>query len=318
MSVVLFPKVCLYNKVTDETILYGQHKGRFRSVAIKNQEYRVIFTEEHHLDFYIAIKGKPSLLEQCIFEYPHISVTMADIPLVFPFEECDLTLNSTSAIITTIVKDYSHRLDEWIQYNLKLGFSGIVIFNNDANNSNGINEPTENCIRKKSTEEVCRAYKGKVWCVDFPYAPFRGNHWNSVQAITLYIGVNAFRTRCRNIALIDADEFIYLPKSPSMNIEDFFKNYGTITMNSNILTNKSNTDLLDNNILQLAKYVGEDKYPKTILHTASIGENEFIYTPHQHPSERVLPKTDIIHYHCWMNNRCHYHESMPRIDFLKL
>jgi hypothetical protein len=34
-------------------------------------------------------------------------------------------------------------LEEWIEYNLNLGFSGIVIFDNDGNN-NKINKPLEN------------------------------------------------------------------------------------------------------------------------------------------------------------------------------
>ena len=72
----------------------------------------------------------------------------------------------------------------------------------------------------------------------------------------MYIGVNAFRTKCINIALIDADEFIWGPD----NIEDFLKNHSIITMRSNILTNKNSDDILNNNILELARYVGENKY----------------------------------------------------------
>lgn len=315
MSITLFSKVCLYNEYADETILYGQYTQRFKTLSIDKQDFKVVF-KEGRTDFYVALKGKQTHLDKCTFQYVGHQLIFTDIQLLFPFEACDLSLNSSSAIITTIVKDYSHRLDEWIQYNLRLGFSGIVIFDNDANKSNGLHESAEYCVRKSSIADVCRNYKGRVWCVDFPYSPFRGNHWNTLQSICLYLGVNAFRQTCRNIALIDADEFIYLPKNPSIKIEDFLKNYGTITMKSNILTNKGNTDLLDNNILELARYVGEDKYTKTILHTASLVENEFVFTPHDHPSEICLPKEDIIHYHCWMNSRYHYHESMQRIDFL--
>ena len=38
----------------------------------------------------------------------------------------DLNSNK-SAIITTMCKNYSHRLEEWIQYNLNLGFSNLII-----------------------------------------------------------------------------------------------------------------------------------------------------------------------------------------------
>ena len=105
-----------------------------------------------------------------------------------------------------------------------------------------------------------------------------------------------------------------------MNIEDFLqKHSSTVTLQSNILTNMNDNDVLNNNILKLAKYIGEDKYTKTILHTDKIIENEFLYTPHSHPndlSEQILSKTDIIHYHCWMNKRYKYHNNMQTIDLL--
>jgi hypothetical protein len=205
-------------------------------------------------------------------------------------------------------------LDEWIQYHLKLGFSGIVIFNNDDNKSNSLNESLEYCVHTLTIEEISKKYKGNVFVVDMPYSSFINQHWNNIQRATLTIGVNAFRNKCRNIALIDADEFIYLPNNQHMQIEDFLKNYSTITMRSNILTNKNNNDLLNNNILHYAKYIGEDKYTKTILHTDKINENEFILTPHEHGSQTIMNKEDIIHYHCWMNARYEYNETMPMID----
>ena len=39
--------------------------------------------------------------------------------LSFPFENCNLTLNADSAIISTMCKDYSSRLEEWIEYNFQ-------------------------------------------------------------------------------------------------------------------------------------------------------------------------------------------------------
>lgn len=39
--------------------------------------------------------------------------------------------------------------------------------------------------------------------------------------IGIHIGVNAFRSKCEKIALIDADEFIYIPNKS--NIIDFLK-----------------------------------------------------------------------------------------------
>jgi hypothetical protein len=318
MDLLLAEKTCLYDPINHETIIYGQYKNKFTTILIHNLTFSFKLCTSRP-DFYIKIQGKPSTIETIVFTYEGAnSIILKNIELYYPFEKCNLQLNPSSCIITTMCKDYQHRLDEWIQYNLKLGFSGIVIFNNDENKSNMIYESYDNSIRKESTEEICNKYKGRVWLVHFPYAPLRDESWTNVQRLTLDIGVNAFRKKCRNIALIDADEFIYLPANPSMKIEEFLKQYSTITMKSNILTNKNTNDILYNNILQLAKYVGEEKYTKTILHTAKIKENEFIITPHTHQTEQILQKEKIIHYHCWVNDRYLYNESMKQIDFLKI
>jgi hypothetical protein len=212
-------------------------------------------------------------------------------------------------------KNYSHRLEEWIKYNIKLGFSGIVIFDNETNEDNN-GDPQEYCIKRKTTKEICENYKDKVFLVKFPYSPLKNNHWNTIQRMSLHIGVNCFKDKCRHIALIDADEFIYLPKEPSTSIETFLEKYNnTVTIKSNILTNKNYNDIIDNNVLKLAEYVGEDKYTKTILNTKQVKDFEFIFTPHNHYSEIKLEKNEIIHYHCWLNNRYSYNESMQKIDY---
>jgi len=316
MEILLFDTVCLYDISKDETILYGQYKSKFNKIHIENEIFTLVFCDSRP-DFYIKMTGKVMNIEYIVFYYDNSILVFSNIELCFPFENCDLILDSTSsAIISTLCKNYSHRLDEWIKYNLDLGFSGIIIFNNDDNNISSLNESLENCINKYSTEEICEKYYNKVWVVNFPYVPILGD-WNTIQRISLHIGVNAFRNKCRNIALIDADEFIYIPRNPSIGIENFLKNYGTtITIKSNILTNENDDDILNNNILQLAKYVGENKYTKIILNTNNIQEKEFIVTPHEHEIQNVCEKEEIIHYHCWMNGRYEYNESMPKIEFL--
>lgn len=315
MQIILFGKVCLFDINTNETIIYGKYSERFVEIVM---EYKYILEFCcNNPDFCIRIPGKIYKIDSIKFFLKNGErVEINEIVLCFPFENCDLSLcNKTSAIITTMCKHYSHRLDEWIKYNLRLGFSGIVIFNNDSNTSNTINEPTENCINNKSTVNICKKYPGKVWCVDFPYSPINNEHWNTIQRISLNIGVNAFLEKSRNIALIDADEFIYISKNPSIKIEHFLQDYErTITIKSNILTNKNNDDHLDNNILNLAKYIGEDNYTKTILKTDNIKKLEFILTPHEHNSESILDKNEIIYYHCWMNTRYFYNESMKKIN----
>jgi FkbM family methyltransferase len=85
-----------------------------------------------------------------------------NVELKYPFENIDIRLDPIySTIVTTMCKNYSHRLDEWIQYNLKLGFSGIVVFDNEVDTTGLLHEPLDNCIIKSSVKEVCNKYKGK-------------------------------------------------------------------------------------------------------------------------------------------------------------
>tara|TARA_B100001250_G_scaffold183495_2_gene157929 strand:- start:3934 stop:4947 length:1014 start_codon:yes stop_codon:yes gene_type:complete len=329
MCIQLFEKVCLFNN--NKTIIYGQYKQKFNKIDIifntnktTNIKFNLVFCENSN-DFYIDINEKITYIAKISFIENEIIAVKKDINLFFPFEKCDLSLNSSSAIISTMCKDYSSRLEEWIEYNLNLGFSGIVIFDNDKNKNNPINEHNLNLgfsgifdnDKNNPISDICKKYKGKVWCVEFPYTPFKGDDWNNIQRISLHIGVNAFQTKCSKIALIDADEFIYVSNYP--NINKFFSQYKgkTITMKSNILTNKNNNDIIKNNILDLCLYVGENKYSKTIIDTSVLNSLEFIITPHSHRTEISLDKNEIIHYHCWVNSRYKYNENMVELKVLK-
>ena len=323
-TVILFHKTCLYDDINNKTIIYGQYKRKFNTINIENEEgkpkceYNVEFCRNRK-DFYIECSNKITHLKEVSFNYNSHEVKLNNILLQFPFDGFDLSLNSDSTIISTFCKDYAFRLDEWIEYNLRLGFDGIIVFNNDGNKKNVINEPLSRTDTVESTSEICKKYTGKVWEVEYDYEPLRGNHYDTLQRISLHIGVNALKNKCRRIALIDADEFIHLPKKTDMKIEDFLQSYNgnAVTMKSNILTNIEEDDIINNNILDIAMYVGEDKYTKTILDTSVLSHSEFIVTPHNHPTEVILEKSEIIHYHCWINKRYSYDDSMPKIEFLK-
>ena len=294
-TIILFHKTCLYDHMNNKTIIYGQYKRRFNTLSIENEEgsptyeYKVEFCRNRK-DFYIEFSNKITHLKEVSFTYNSQQVKMNNILLQFPFDSFDLSLNSESTIISTFCKDYAFRLDEWIEYNLRLGFSGIIIFNNDGNKNNPINEPQSRTDTSSTISEICKKYKGKVWEVEYDYVPLRGNHYDTLQRISLHIGVNALKNKCRRIALIDADEFIHLPKSPDTKIAEFLQTYNgnAVTMKSNILTNIGDDDVINNNVLDIAMYVGEDKYTKTILDTSLLSHLEFIVTPHTHPTEVVL------------------------------
>jgi hypothetical protein len=316
MDIKLFSDVCLFDN--NKTIIYGQYTSQFTSIEIKpNIEFTFIFCSDRN-DFYIEINNNVRYIDEITFiNSQNIKVIKKNIFLYFPFENCKISLNPDSAIISTMCKDYSSRLEEWIEYNLKLGFSGIIIFDNDGNKSNNINEPLEFRQNNNTTiREICKKYKDKVFCVRFNYTPFVGDHYDNIQRITLHIGVNFFRNKCEKITLIDADEFIHIPNKS--NIIEFLSDYKrkTLTIQSNILTNKSNNDVINNNILDLCLYVGEDKYTKTMIDTSNLKPMEFIITPHNHPSEIILNKNTIIYYHCWVNSRYSYNENMSKIESL--
>ena len=321
-NIIIFNTACLFENNTNSTIIYGQYikKCNITNVTINNISTTLIKCKDRP-DFIIKIKNKINEINNIIFyDNNKIILTIANIKLYYPFDNCNLKLNKNSAIISTMCKDYGFRLEEWIKYNLKLGFSGIIIFDNTENNNNYINEKPQqyNYFNKeKNIKNICDKYKDKVFLIKFDYSSFPKVHYDSIQRIALHIGVNEFKNKCKNIALIDADEFIYLPKNQSQSIETFLSNYKTITMQSNILTNKNDNDYIDNNILSYDLFLGENKYTKTILDTSMIKNNEFIVTPHKHNTEKILNKDIIIHYHLWINKRYKYNTNMIKIDLLK-
>ena len=52
------------------------------------------------------------------------------------------------------------------------------------------------------------------------------------------------------------------------------------------------------------------------INTYILDKNKFIITPHDHPKSIILEKDKIIHYHCWINSRYNYDNSIEKIDYL--
>jgi len=321
-NILFCNKCCIYDNNENSILIYGHYTNKFINIYIENiQDYEVVFNYCRP-DFFIKLKNcspnDTSIIKTIHFNYGCFSITQTDISLEFPFENCKIELlKDRSAIITTMCKDYSHRLDEWIQYNLKLGFSGIIIFDNSLNTKNPLNETLKNCCNERNMREITDKYKEKVFLVDFPYSPFDNEHWNNIQRITLSLGVKAFKNKCKYISLIDADEFYYLPENPRQSIEDFLNIYSsTIISESNVITNTNNDDIINNNIIKLCEYIGDCNFTKVILDTNTI-HDEFIVSPHDYQSYVSLPKEKIIHYHAWVNSRYEHLPSMPKTGVLQ-
>ena len=147
----LFTTSCIYNDNTNTTLVYGQYSNKIKIISIiVNIPCKIVFcSQSFRPDFYIEVVGKIYSISKLVFGFEDKrQIAFEDISLEFPFENCDLHIDSNkSCIISTLCKNYSHRLDEWIQYNLKLGFTGIVIFNNDGNTSTSLNELLDNCLQ---------------------------------------------------------------------------------------------------------------------------------------------------------------------------
>ena len=316
-STLIFNKNCFYHH--NKMVIYFLPEKN--NTNIKNIEYSkinnsslmintIIFKDKYKKVniFYVKIRGCFSSFNQKRITITYIDNTQSkNIKLYFPFQYFTSRLPKNSIIVSTMCKDYNNRLTEWIKYNLKLQFDAVIIFNNG-----GIEE--NDYIRKYSSKKY-----SKLLIVDYPYNPLKNCHWRTIQGVSLCITSYVFKLYSKYIALIDADEFIYIPKEN--NIKKFLSNYNySIMIQSNLITNKSNKDSIHNNILSLCKYIGKDKYTKLLIHSNDINHhNAFIYTPHKGINFKSikLNKNLIIHYHAWVNKRLNYYQNMKKINFLE-
>ena len=187
---------------------------------------------------------------------------------------------SFNTSIVTMIKNYENRIIEWINYNLKLGFEKIILFDNLS---------SDNLI-----ESVNNLNDNRIVIIPFHYQTIHP-HWNTLQRIVFSIGTNLLQKHSRYIALIDADEFIMMPNQDKMNINTFLENYNeTLHIQQVIITNlifsKKDKDTskklnnVNNNILDICKYTDfmQDNITKIILYT-NYNENDklkLIPSPH--------------------------------------
>lgn len=318
-STIVFNEACFYHH--NLCIIYFLSKSNL-NVGIKNIKYsnleklnlptnhslldRILFKRYDRKSniFMIILKGTFNN-----YNGKRITIIYSDntvkknIKLIFPFQKFISKLKKNSVIISTMCQNYNNRLTEWIKYNLKLGFDGIIIFNNGGVLKNDF-------INNNSD---------KILIVKFPYKPFENELWNTIQSISFCIGCYVSKLCSNYIALIDADEFIYIPGNN--NIKNFLSNYNnkSIQFHSNLITNIANNDEYNNNVLKLCKYVGPNKYSKMIINTNDINfKSPFIHNPHVIQTRFIrLDKSIIIHYHAWINRRLLYTPNMKKINFLE-
>jgi len=107
MDIILFNDVCFFDR--NKTIIYGQYNNKFTKIYL-NYNFKVIFCENRD-DFYIEIYEKINYIDNITFVNDQFNIIKKNIILKFPFENCNLSLDSNSVIISTMCKDYSSRLE---------------------------------------------------------------------------------------------------------------------------------------------------------------------------------------------------------------
>lgn len=320
---IIFNEACIYNN--ESTILFIQSRRTITNISIINSNDDKIY----NIDYTICnVEGLPcfdygiTIHDNNKIDNINIiinNIKLSNIKIYYPFDEIEKHISSNMNIVSTLVKNYNHRLDEWIQYNIKLGFDKIIIFNNEASKSHSLNEGND-CYEKMNV--VTDKYKDCVYVINFPYSAFYGTHWNNIQRQSLHISLTAFNNKCNFCAYIDADEFIYM--SNTNNIKMFLKDFNkTLQIHSNILTNKNNKDIISNNILSLCNYIGENSYTKVLIYMKNIpciqGSNniiKYLPNPHATPYDVKIDKAIIMYYHCWVNERYQYNTSQKYISLL--
>ena len=317
-STIIFNKTCFsYNNYT---IIYCLAENLHSNINIKNIFYsnfdqkikvninltknmNIIKNKKSKNIFILKIKGKMTYFNKKFIDIIYSDNTKStNIQLFFPFQSFIKQLPPNAVIIANMCKGNNDRLTEWMKYNFKLGFDAIIIFNNG------------NIIEN----EYFKNNSNKILIIDFPYKTFPNTHWNNIQGMSFCIATNTFKFCTRFIALIDCDEFIYIPNNN--NIKSFLSNYKkSIIMKSNLMTNKEHNYKFNNNLLKTSIYVGHDRYKKIIVYSKNIIFNKnFISNPHiSFDSNCInLDKDIIIHYHLWVNKRLNYDINMPKFEEL--
>lgn len=342
-KIILFNKACIYNKEKNKTIIFGQYNTNFQNIILSQDiNYNIIHcirkgkhfrgkaynnrksNNRQDFDFYLELDERIEFINTIIFEYKNNekeNIIFENIDLIFPFDLCSLCLNSDSAIIVTMCKCFndSYRLYEWIEYNLNLGFSAIIIFNNDDNPDKFDKQSVYNKYNKQ--------YKQRIFILDFDYKPIPCIHWNSIQKVAFNIGVNALINKCSKIALIDTDEFIYIPKDPYINIEKFLLQFPkqTIAIRSHLLTNKGVNNKINNNVLDIPLYTDPTKnWTKVIIDNVMLKkqqkENGLFFnntSHHMQPNQLILGIDKIFYFHIWLNKRTIHRNHFEESSLLK-
>ena len=199
--------------------------------------------------------------------------------------------------ICVIIKNEADYIEEWIDYHFKIGFEKFYIYDNES---------TDN------TREILDKYIRKG-IVDYIYCPGKGKQIPSYNDC-----IHRYRSKCRYIAFIDADEFIFPIEDENIyGIKKYLDKYAGLTINWMIFGSshhikKPEGSVLENYTLRgkeankhvkticnprWVDYFNNPHFPRYVIKKYSVDEN---YKRVDGPFNEDLPAKSfrINHYYC--------------------
>jgi hypothetical protein len=221
-------------------------------------------------------------------------------------DKINVSIKNCFSCVLTMMQNEENRVQEWINYNFKLGFSKIIIFlNNSTDNTKlKINELDNNNI-------IVIPFNYKAFYCGKSKICFR-----EIQCSCLSIFMNYIKKKVNWVSWQDCDEFITLPnKENSNNINNFLKkNEGEIAINiSSILCTNKLDIIVANNIFENCIYSDfKPNYKKFIVNLQRCNIDFFQYV-HNVKTEKIMNFNEIHYRHCWVNGRCKFNENMKLV-----
>jgi hypothetical protein len=274
----LFYQNCLISQA--EIQIYGQFsKDPPSSIDIKINGRRLqpeqicLAVSKERPDFLMRLQGVCYSRNDCYTVRIDGRKVLSDAQLLDPVEG---GLSFAACTIATMVKNGRQRILEWITYHLAIGFDRIVVFTNNSTDG------TDALLASLGDPRVV--------VVPFPYTPFPGWHWNSIQRIELCLSANLLRNCSEWVCFTDIDEFILVRDGegkgrPSLktylaNVRRVHPDATAVKMGSYFFTNEDiayepNQDIVGNCLLRTV----DTGYDKVIVLAEHLPE--FIVTPHR-------------------------------------
>jgi hypothetical protein len=226
-------------------------------------------------------------------------------------KKLNINVDNCFSSVMTMIQNDENRVQEWINYNFKLGFSKIIIF---------LNCSTDNTLKK-----INELNNNNIITIPFNYRAFNYGIskicFREIQCSLLSIFMNYIKSKINWVSWQDCDEFIILSNNNyTNNINNLLKkneNEIAINISSILCTNKEDI-ILNNNVFENCIYSDfKPNYKKFIV---NLKKSNFDFFQHVHnvKSEKIMNFNEIHYRHCWVNNRCKFNDNMSNLNITTL